>query len=345
MTIQLESRRSSVDAQRRRLMHWLLVLTGVFALGFSLLNFNRDLPLLAGVEFLVAILALVLILLLPRIRRIQLLSFVYLMVLFSALVVALLTPGVSEMVFVWFYLIPVLAHFVHGRRFGLIISLVLLSAAWFLYAQRYYDARALNDALGLFNIVTCSFVLTGGVYAYEFSREQAAEKLYQLASTDSLTGLANRKYLRELLDYTLEYARRTGGPFTLLGVDLDHFKSINDRYGHDVGDQVLRGFADILRERLRSADTPARWGGEEFLILLPGTDGSGALNIAEVLREAVAAQIFDACGERISVTISIGIAQFPGDGTTVQQLLETADHRLYEAKDKGRDCVVTEAAI
>ena len=186
------NRRSSIEEQRRALLHWLLLLTAVFTLGFGLLNLSRGILLVAAAEMLVAAFAATLLFVIPRSRNIQLWSFLYIIVLFGMLILALLTPNLSDKVFVWFYLIPVLAHFIHGRRLGLALSLAYLAVAWVLYYFRYYDQPDLIEVVGLTNVVACSLVLTGGVYAYEHSREQAEEQLKQLASTDSLTGLLER---------------------------------------------------------------------------------------------------------------------------------------------------------
>ncbi|MGM0451218.1 MAG: GGDEF domain-containing protein [Pseudomonadota bacterium] len=339
----MTSRRSSIEAQRRVLLKWLLVLTVVFTAGFSVLNLFRSMYALAALELLVAVFAGVMLWALPRSRNLQVWSFLYLSILFLMLLVALMSPGLSDKVFVWFFLIPVMAHFIHGRRIGLVLSLVLLSVAWLVYYQRHFDAPALREMVGFTNVVACSLVLTAGVYAYEYSRELAEERLHRLAATDSLTGLANRKHLRELLDLTMTEAHETGAPFSLLSLDLDHFKSVNDRHGHDVGDQVLREVARILTQRLRQADTPARWGGEEFLVLLPGTDGAGAERLAEALRQALAEARILAGDEVLTITASMGIAEFPGDGSTLRDMLIAADNRLYSAKNSGRDRVVTGA--
>lgn len=341
---QFMGRRSSIEAQRRALLHWLLVLTAVFTLGFSLLNLSRGILLVAAAELFVAAFAATLIFVIPRSQNIQLWSFLYIFVLFGMLVTALLTPGLSNKVFVWFYLIPVLAHFIHGRHPGLALSLGYLAVAWVLYYYRYYDTPGLLEWVGLTNVVACSLVLTGGVYAYEYSREQAEERLQQLASTDSLTGLPNRKHLRELLDHTLEECGRVGAGFSILEMDLDHFKLVNDCYGHDVGDQVLEQVAAVLKRRLRRADTSARWGGEEFMVLLPGTDREGATLVAETIREELAGSPIRIKGDELSITTSIGIAEFPADGSTVRELLIAADNRLYEAKYHGRDQVVNEGS-
>lgn len=335
-------RRSSIEVQRRALLFWLLLLTAVFTLGFSLVNFSRGMLLVAGAELFVAAFTSVLLFVIPRSNNIQIWSFIYTLVLFGMLVLALLMPNLSDKVFVWFYLLPVLAHFVHGRRLGMGLSLTFLTVAWVIYYYRYYYAdAAFLELVGLTNVVACGLVLTGGVYAYEYSREQAEESLHRMASTDSLTGLPNRKHLRELLDYTLEQCSRTGAGFSILGMDLDYFKSVNDQYGHDVGDQVLQHVASVMKQRLRQADTPARWGGEEFMVLLPGTDRDGAVHVAEAILGALAASPLHVEGDDLVITASIGIAEFPEDGNTVRDLLVTADNRLYAAKSQGRNRVVT----
>lgn len=338
------SRRSSIDIQRRALLHWLLVLTAVFCFGFAVLNLTRGVYHLAGLELAVTVFAVVLIVILPRSRNIQPWSLLYVLALFSMLIAALLTPGLSDKVFVWFFLIPVIAHFLHGGHVGMLLSLVLLAIAWFLYYQYHFDEPDLLEIVGITNVVACSLVLTGGVYAYERARERAEDRLHLIASTDSLTGLPNRKYLRELLDGTLSHAQTANTSFSLLSMDLDHFKTINDQYGHDVGDQVLVAVADVMRQRLRSADTPARWGGEEFLILLPETDLSGAQQVAESIRQTVSSLELKTGEDKIEVSVSIGIARFPQDGQTIRELLVTADNRLYRAKHEGRNQVVADAA-
>ena len=334
------SRRSSIDIQRRALLHWLLILTAVFCFGFAVLNLTRGVYHLAGLELAVTVFAVVLIYTLPRSRNIQPWSLLYVLALFSMLIAALLTPGLSDKVFVWFFLIPVIAHFLHGRRFGMPLSLILLAIAWTLYYKYHFNKPDLLEIVGITNVVACSLVLTGGVYAYETAREKAEERLHRIASTDSLTGLPSRKHLRELLDDTLTQAQESETGFSLLTLDLDHFKAINDQYGHDVGDKVLVAVADVMRERLRSSDTPARWGGEEFLILLPNTDLPGTEQVAEGIRQAISELELEADNSRIQVTISIGIAQFPQDGQTIRELLVTADQRLYQAKHEGRNQVV-----
>jgi diguanylate cyclase (GGDEF)-like protein len=159
------------------------------------------------------------------------------------------------------------------------------------------------------------------------------------AHIDELTGLANRRQAEESLDEELARAARLGGTVGFILADLDDFKQINDRHGHPTGDAVLAAFAETLRHATREIDLPARWGGEEFAIVLPGTDLDGATEAAERMRaELVAMRVPDPSGELISLTASFGAASAAAGGSR-DELVEQADDALYRAKRLGKDRV------
>lgn len=167
---------------------------------------------------------------------------------------------------------------------------------------------------------------------------QYHEIIFQMRVTDGLTNVANRKQLDALLSDEIPRARRHGRDLSLLMLDIDRFKSINDTYGHLTGDAVLRGLAAILQKRLRPNDKLGRYGGEEFCAILPETGLASAVRIAEELRELVAAHAFTADGKNIRVTVSIGAACLQPE-MQMEGLYDGADQRLYQAKRTGRNRV------
>jgi two-component system cell cycle response regulator len=179
----------------------------------------------------------------------------------------------------------------------------------------------------------------------DFLRNNLDQSL-EAAVTDSLTGLHNRRYLTGQLKVLADRAAQGGEPVAALLIDVDHFKAVNDGYGHDVGDEVLREFAVRLATNVRAVDLPCRWGGEEFAVVMPDTRLEDAQRIAERLRLHVSGAPFRVGGgrEELAVTISIGVAATKGADDTPDLLLKRADAALYEAKQTGRNRVVARAA-
>jgi two-component system, cell cycle response regulator len=168
----------------------------------------------------------------------------------------------------------------------------------------------------------------------------------EMAITDALTGLHNRRYMESHLGTLAEQAAARGKPMTLLIIDIDHFKVINDTFGHDAGDDVLREFAIRLRKSTRGIDLACRYGGEEFVVVMPETDKAVATVVAERIRRRIASEPFAIrAGEgSVDVTISIGLAALNGAGESVAAVLKRADQALYRAKHEGRNRVVADAA-
>jgi diguanylate cyclase (GGDEF)-like protein len=168
--------------------------------------------------------------------------------------------------------------------------------------------------------------------------EIANERLAEASRTDSLTGLLNRGAFLELADHEVKRARRANETFSIVMVDLDHFKEINDRHGHAGGDELLQAAAARLRSVLRDQDLVARWGGEEFILLLPGTDASGAAIAAENARSSLAAYEFQRNGTRETITASFGITEHQAE-RSLEATIALADQALYRAKERGRNRV------
>lgn len=166
------------------------------------------------------------------------------------------------------------------------------------------------------------------------------EEIHRMAVTDGLTQAANKRALDEFLDREMSRARRYQRPLSVLMIDIDHFKNVNDTFGHLTGDLVLREMAAVVKPRIRREELFARYGGEEFAVVLPESDGDGARELAETIRAMVADHPVVFEGRTIRITISIGVGAFDRDKHRgPSDLLKTADANLYAAKAAGRNCV------
>ena len=176
--------------------------------------------------------------------------------------------------------------------------------------------------------------------------KQKLDYSLEMAVTDALTGLHNRRYMAGQLQGLMTRAGQGGDPVAVLVMDIDHFKVVNDSFGHDAGDEVLREFGVRLATNVRAIDLPCRLGGEEFVVVMPGASLEDATRVADRIRRDVAAQPFPIMGgaEGLTITISVGVAASTGDGDTPEALLKRADEGVYEAKAHGRNQVIARAA-
>jgi diguanylate cyclase (GGDEF)-like protein len=170
---------------------------------------------------------------------------------------------------------------------------------------------------------------------------RANEILLEISHIDHLTGLYNRRYLMDILEREFLRTKRSGSSLAFLILDLDYFKDINDTYGHQEGDKVLAHSAAVFREQLRRYDTPVRFGGDEFVAVLPEASVCDAMTVADRIQKALAEITFLGKLERLRMTASLGFAVYPGEGVnTVEELIRAADNALYRAKARGRNCAV-----
>jgi diguanylate cyclase (GGDEF)-like protein len=175
--------------------------------------------------------------------------------------------------------------------------------------------------------------------------KKAEDALRYQSVTDGLTGLYNRRFTFARLDEELSRAKRHNLSIACVVIDLDHFKKVNDEYGHLAGDTALRNVSEMLLRHARKEDLPCRYGGEEFLLVLPQTHTAGAVTLTERIRESLEKEAIRTDEGLVHITLSAGIAAFPENGAaTPDDLLRLADAALYEAKEKGRNRVVTYSA-
>ncbi len=185
------------------------------------------------------------------------------------------------------------------------------------------------------------------IYARLGELQREVNNLQQQVRTDALTGLFNKRHLQLTLETEMERSRRAQQPTSLILLDIDHFKCINDRFGHPAGDRVLQALAQILLNEVRRVDSVYRFGGEEFAVVLPNTSQATAAQVAERLRRAMEAHPTQLeTGEQVGTTASFGVSCYQtSTEESWLQFLQRADKQLYQAKARGRNCVVVEPAV
>lgn len=217
---------------------------------------------------------------------------------------------------------------------------------WYLFVEKDVDGALAGIRRTLYiNLVVCLGITLLVLFFTQVALTRYQQRLEEMASTDKLTGLLNRQIFGILIDKTFADYRRDPRPISILLIDVDHFKSINDRYGHVIGDRVLSQIARRIQKGLRAVDIAVRWGGEEFLVVLKGCGLGKARNVAEQLRRDIEQAAFQADTHSIRTTVSIGISQYDGK-ESCEDAVRRADLGLYAAKNNGRNrvCAGTESA-
>src|SRR5690606_2979479 len=205
-----------------------------------------------------------------------------------------------------------------------------------------YQRLEVNQSQAVGSVI-CPVGESNCVYLSELQQlRQEVDCLAEQVRTDALTGLFNFRYLNEILPIEMERTRRSGMPMSLILLDIDHFQHFNDQWGHEVGNQAVVHVAQLINLTLRNLDLPCRFGGEEFLLILPNTDITQAVAVAERLRELIASALFKNDGQVIPLTASLGVDEFKlQHPDTPESLLRRVDAWLYLAKDEGRNRVAS----
>jgi diguanylate cyclase len=208
---------------------------------------------------------------------------------------------------------------------------------WYIEPLQPISSTALLG-VHVFNLTVVFSMFSYLALFYVITVTRAHKSLARMATTDSLTGLFNRRHMIALIEKEMARHHRHPSNLTLMLMDIDHFKQINDQYGHDIGDRVLNAVSHSLKSSMREQDFIGRWGGEEFLAVLPETDLDQAAASAERIRKAIQALVIDNDGNKVSVTLSIGITLYRAE-EVLSNAIARADHALYEGKSAGRNRV------
>lgn len=264
----------------------------------------------------------------------------FMLCVFIIMLGAMAAPDTDISVFGWVCVIPIASYSILGTGVGLAFTIFFEVLATALFSYRYHPVLDNVSVEAILNVAIYSIAIWVCSHIYESSREGSRRELFTAATQDSLTGLLNRARMQSVFDLESEKAVKNNSKLCLLMCDLDHFKSINDEYGHNAGDDVLVAVANSLREDFHKSSHIFRVGGEEFCLILPGTDLAQGVVIANQIRGNIEALSF--CFDDISVlvTISVGVSQWGGQSSTLQTMLREADLHLYQAKARGRNIVV-----
>ena len=335
------SAEGGLELEDSRAMLRLIYLSTGLTIGFFALlqGLNGNLPL-ALVEVVAALLLVAGAHKLSTVRNLTPWIYLYLLPTYSFLIYIIVMPEASVSAFVWVYMIPLMAYLLLGKAAGFVVTLpfaILAVAAYVLKHPEQFQGAGLID---MSNAVLCGLLIILFVHVYEARRAAAQRLLRELAETDGLTGVANRSSFQRILDDSIALGGRNAEPLVLVLLDLDYFKAVNDRWGHEAGDRALQHVCACIDSRLRKTDLLARLGGEEFAILLRGTAKLEARTLVETLREHIAANPLQYSEQHIPLSATFGLAEWPRDGADAEQLYRCADQRLYQGKHRGRNQLV-----
>ena len=271
---------------------------------------------------------------------------------FSALTIVLLTGGIESSALIWFPFLPAIMVFMNGIK----NAVIWLALSIFLFLYLYFvQSLNLNTVIighstitdRFLDIIMMAFTAILVISGIDISRKRTFKKLEDtqselkiLATTDPLTGLFNRRCFEDRAEAEIKRSIRYNKSLTVIMADLDHFKKINDNFGHKVGDHALKEVAKIIRKSLRDIDLIGRYGGEEFIMLFPELDQTTSLTVAERLRKEIENTVISVKERTVKITVSLGITELSkGSKYSLDTLTHRADEALYKSKDNGRNMI------
>jgi diguanylate cyclase (GGDEF)-like protein len=324
--------------RKRHLIYTFASIGSLFLTSFGIISLSQERYLLAGILLLMSVLVMMLAYACHQYRAAQPVSIIIASLLMLLAPYLVLSGSVAGTGVYWSYSIAMLMILLVGPFLGIFYMVVYLAVLTFGLSSDYsfiysyepgHVPRILASTLALFILIAASEWIRNKSYG---QISNTSENHRHQAQTDSLTGMVNRSGFSQ----TLESWQNTNQPAVIALIDLDHFKNINDRFGHDTGDKVLIFFSKVLKQNIKGKDTLVRWGGEEFLLFLPETTLEEACSLMKILRTTIQKTPFSADHDQINIAFSAGLSELISAEDFDNQL-KLADQRLYAAKNAGRD--------
>jgi len=332
-----------IDRHKKFVLLVLLYFTIPSGIIFSILNYFRGQELLAAVEFITASIAIVILYSVYRAqfsKQIEKLALTYVLMLFTIMIFAFSTLGVSSNIFIWAVIIPSISYLLLGVNYGFLITLTFYTLSAWMFFRGPSGNPVIEGVVSYTNVFSCTLLLWGLSHSYEYASQSARKKLRKMAICDHLTGLYNRTTMSQLFGHISRQAEQNNEIVSMVLFDLDSFKSINDQFGHDVGDQVLIKFARILQSAISGKGMALRIGGEEFATIFSAQSDLIILSLAENVRRATEKIIINEAPSGMSVSVSAGVATSIPNQAVLSEMMVIADRRMYQGKSQGRNVVI-----
>lgn len=325
---------------RRIVLRVVLLVIIVAGITFTINNWLFGHKTLAIVELLLVVLSVFILTIHRKTPNLTLWSSVFLFVLYSVILFGIFSASFTSALYSWLFIVPVLSYLLLGTKLGTLYSVFYVVFGCGILTFRHIMHNNQIPTIAIVNIGLTLTAIWALSYTYEKKRAEMVKRLQDIASLDPLTGLNNRLLLSSIFDMLRDSLPENQKSVSMILIDLDYFKKVNDEFGHGVGDAVLVDVSRIINTMRRRNDWAFRFGGEEFCLLIPDVTPSQSNDIAERLRYAVQ-HTLNAEGFSADMTVSIGVARWPENGNELSQIYKVADERLYKAKEQGRNQVVS----
>ena len=315
-------------------------ITGVMAI----IGLFKGTILLSSILFIVSFVYFISCYICTKLNKLVLSSAIVLYSLYCLMFYLIYSGGVDNTGPLWIFIVAPVSLFIHGLKRGLIdIAVFVIVISTIMFIPTNVMTHAIYSPEYKLRLIYSFLTVTFLSGLYEYSRDQfykhtveLSKKYQQLAHIDSLTQLSNRRDALIILNYEKSKIVRNNEPFSIILCDIDFFKKINDQYGHNAGDMVLIELAKLFSQNIREQDSISRWGGEEFLFILPQTSALNAVTIAQKIQEKIREHIIYYDKREIMITVSMGIEEF-SQNKSIDEVVNSADKYLYQAKNSGRN--------